>query len=184
MLNIPDFSDLVNKQAASYEFVADSVMNQLKQTQQQQQQQQQQRTDHNIDDPYGLITHTYKGNLPLPMLLKRAEIAVVDLKVLVKHSTLPEEPRALLVGYLQSFHVRAKALSRKLQFLQARANACVDSLVIRNTYLTMELDRLEAQQRSWNDQKVNGGALIRLWNYFSDDQGKGNGIRVVNSVDS
>ncbi|GJJ75943.1 hypothetical protein EMPS_08301 [Entomortierella parvispora] len=172
MLNIPDFSDLVNKQAASYEFVADSIMNQLKQTQQQQQQQRHpQKSDHNIDDPYGLIIHTTKGNLPLPMLLKRAEIAVVDLKVLVKHSTLPKEPKDLLVEHLQSFHGRAKALSRKLQFLQARANACVDGLVIRNTYLTIELDRLEAQQRSWNEQKVNGGALIRLLSYFSDDQG-------------
>ncbi|KAG0047595.1 hypothetical protein BGZ83_007354 [Gryganskiella cystojenkinii] len=158
-------------------------MNPAEWTRQLKQQQQKQTQEHHhynynnnhrshMDDPYGLIIHSNKGNLPLPLLLKRAEIAVVDLKVLVKHSTLPQEPKGLLVDQLQSFHTRAKAVSRKLQFLQARANGCVDGLVIRNTYLTVELDRLEEQQRSWNELQENGSAVSRFWHhYFASNQG-------------
>ncbi|KAG0326186.1 hypothetical protein BG004_003026 [Podila humilis] len=153
---VPNFAELVSKQAKSYEILADSL-NTLKsepkkrggwkkngqkdgEEQEEEQQLQQQQ------DPYGMSIYV-KGKHSLPLLLKRSELAVVDLKVLVKHSSLAEPSKQLLVEQLEAFHTRAKLAGRKIQFLQARANGCVDGLVIRNVYLTIELDRLEEEQQ-------------------------------------
>ncbi|KAF9136326.1 hypothetical protein BGW39_000042 [Mortierella sp. 14UC] len=129
------------------------------------------------DDPYGLSIHGSNfegGKIPLPLVLKRAELAVVDLKVLVGHSSLPDPARSLLVKQLESFHNQAKVTSRKLQFLQARANGCVDGLVIRNVYLTVELDRLEGQRERLLGEGEGGsggggkgGVLGRIWEFFA-----------------
>ncbi|KAF9898657.1 hypothetical protein BX616_003765 [Lobosporangium transversale] len=110
------------------------------------------------DDPYGLNVHARVGGLPLPLLLKRSEMAVVDLKVVVKHSSLPDQSKEMLVQLLEVFHSRAGATARNMQFLQSRANGCVDGLVVRNRYLIAELDRLEKQL-----EKKNG-----MWDMVSD----------------
>ncbi|KAG0278887.1 hypothetical protein BGZ95_002880 [Linnemannia exigua] len=215
MMQVPDFADLVNKQAASYEFIADSlnVLNPglVKKEQQSRKSNSLRKkikakgaslfarrkgkntlsdsggrsTDSSSsvdddedeeDDPYGLSIHGSNfegGRIPLPLVLKRAELAVVDLKVLVGHSSLPDPARSLLVRQLESFHNQAKVTSRKLQFLQARANGCVDGLVIRNVYLTVELDRLEGQRErllgegDGGSGGGGGGVLSRVWQYFA-----------------
>ncbi|KAG0204220.1 hypothetical protein BGX33_008642 [Mortierella sp. NVP41] len=213
-MQVPDFADLVNKQAASYEFIADSLnglnpalakkaasngrkkkgkggaslfaKRKGKNTLSDQEggridssygnndQDQGGEGNEDDDDPYGLSIHAsaYEGGrLPLPLVLKRAELAVVDLKVLVRHSSLPERARSLLVEQLEAFHNRAKVTSRKLQFLQARANGCVDGLVIRNVYLTVELDRLEGQRERLLGEGGDGGGrsgfLGRAWEFFA-----------------
>lgn len=216
MMQVPDFADLVNKQAASYEFIADSLnvlnptlvkkVNSIKRRKKK-------RTmimdgasslfarkkgkntlsysgsgegtdsedeDDEDDDPYGLSIHGSqfeRGRLPLPLVLKRAELAVVDLKVLVGHSSIPDPARSLLVKQLESFHTQAKVTSRKLQFLQARANGCVDGLVIRNVYLSVELDRLEGQREKLlgeggGDGNGKAGVWSRVWEYFAGTHGK------------
>ncbi|KAF8944045.1 hypothetical protein BGZ47_004739 [Haplosporangium gracile] len=211
-MQVPDFADLVNKQAASYEFIADSlnVLNpalvkkindgkkkKKKRTMMKEALLFARRKGKNTpsdsssgrsdseegdnedddDDPYGLSIHSSQfegGRLPLPLVLKRAELAVVDLKVLVGHSSLPDPARSLLVKQLESFHNQAKVTSRKLQFLQARANGCVDGLVIRNVYLTVELDRLEGQRERLlgegsgkGDSGSKAGVWSRVWEYFA-----------------
>ncbi|KAI1303951.1 hypothetical protein EDD11_005267 [Mortierella claussenii] len=203
MIHVPNFADLVNKQAASYELIVDSLssLNPDMIPKMKNKFKGQGRgffggrkgkgtvvNDQNgqggavlssghsdggdthgedEDDPYGLAVHTQSHGLPLPLLLKRAELAVVDLKVLVRHSTLPEEAKQLLVEQLQLFHTRAKLTSRQLQFLQARANGCVDGLVIRNVYLMLELDRLEAQQELMKQGKGTGGMWDKMLYFFS-----------------
>ncbi|KAG9067012.1 hypothetical protein KI688_012924 [Linnemannia hyalina] len=202
MMQVPDFADLVNKQAASYELIADSLnvlnpalvkkmndgkkkkrtkikeallfarrngKNTLSDSASGRRSDAVDEEEGEEDDPYGLSIHGLQfegGRLPLPLVLKRAELAVVDLKVLVEHSSLPEEPRSLLVKHLESFHNQAKVTSRKLQFLQARANGCVDGLVIRNVYLTVELDRLEGQRERLlgeGGEGGNGGGKGGVW---------------------
>ncbi|KAK3834370.1 MAG: hypothetical protein JOS17DRAFT_41734 [Linnemannia elongata] len=184
MMQVPDFADLVNKQAASYEFIADSlnVLNPalVKKMNDGKKKKRRTRIKEALlfeEDPYGLSIHGSQfegGRLPLPLVLKRAELAVVDLKVLVGHSSLPEPTRSSLVRQLESFHNQAKVTSRKLQFLQARANGCVDGLVIRNVYLTVELDRLEGQRErllgdggEGGDGSSKGGVWGRVWDYFA-----------------
>ncbi|KAF9431234.1 hypothetical protein BGZ94_005597 [Podila epigama] len=103
--------------------------------------------------------------LPLPLLLKNSELAVADLKVLVQYSSLPTQSKDLLVEQLGLFHNRAKVAGRKLQFLQARANGCLDGLAIRNMYLTVELDRLEEEQRLLIAQQ--GTFWGKAWNVLS-----------------
>ncbi|KAF8975993.1 hypothetical protein BGZ46_008667 [Entomortierella lignicola] len=119
--------------------------------------------DEDEDDPYGLAENS-RERLPLPLLLKRAELAVVDLKVLVKHSGLPEMSKDLLVEQLEAFHTGAKTTGRQIQFLQARAHGCLDGLVIRNTYLIMELDRLEKKQLLLETNRDNAG----IWDKMLD----------------
>lgn len=217
MMQVPDFADLVNKQAASYEFIADSlnVLNPALVKKMNDGKKKKRRTrikeallfarrkgkntlsdsasgrrgdaedeeeGGEEEDPYGLSIHGSQfegGRLPLPLVLKRAELAVVDLKVLVGHSSLPEPTRSSLVRQLESFHNQAKVTSRKLQFLQARANGCVDGLVIRNVYLTVELDRLEGQRErllgdggEGGDGSSKGGVWGRVWDYFAGTHGK------------
>ncbi|KAG0375539.1 hypothetical protein BGX24_008964 [Mortierella sp. AD032] len=216
MMQVPDFADLVNKQAASYEFIADSlnVLNPALVKKEQSRKSNSLRkkikakgaslfarrkgkntlsdsggksTDSSLDDdedeeddPYGLSIHGSNfesGRIPLPLVLKRAELAVVDLKVLVGHSSLPDPARSLLVRQLESFHNQAKVTSRKLQFLQARANGCVDGLVIRNVYLAVELDRLEGQRERLLGEGdgvsgsggggSGGGVFSRVWEFFA-----------------
>ncbi|OAQ35056.1 hypothetical protein K457DRAFT_132934 [Linnemannia elongata AG-77] len=210
MMQVPDFADLVNKQAASYEFIADSLnvlnpalvkkmndgkkkkrtkikeallfarrkgKNTLSDSASGRRGDSEDEAEGEEDDPYGLSIHGSQfegGRLPLPLVLKRAELAVVDLKVLVGHSSLPDPARSLLVKQLESFHNQAKVTSRKLQFLQARANGCVDGLVIRNVYLTVELDRLEGQRERLlgeGSERGNGGGKGgvwgRVWEYFA-----------------
>ncbi|KAF9543874.1 hypothetical protein EC957_000408 [Mortierella hygrophila] len=203
MMQVPDFADLVNKQAASYELIVDSlnVLNpalakKKKRTKVKEALLFARRNGKNTvsdsasgrrrsdavdeeegeeEDPYGLSIHGSQfegGRLPLPLVLKKAELAVVNLKVLVEHSSLPEKPRSLLVEHLESFHNQAKMTSRKLQFLQARANGCVDGLVIRNVYLTVELDRLEGQRERLLGEGGEGGGgkggvWGRVWEYFA-----------------
>ncbi|CAO3566177.1 unnamed protein product [Mortierella alpina] len=100
------------------------------------------------EDPYGLmVLLPTSGGKPLPLLLKQAELATVDLKVLVSHSRLPKERKELLKEQLEKFHVGAKATSRQMQFLQVEANAYMDVLRIKNVYLIAALDRLEQQQQ-------------------------------------
>ncbi|KAG0203379.1 hypothetical protein BGX28_004302 [Mortierella sp. GBA30] len=135
-------------------------------------------------DPYALTVLSPKDGVPLPLVLKHAELAVVDLKILVKHSSLPGDRKELLVELLEKFHVGAKATTRKLQFLQARANGCVDGLVIRNVYLIAELDRLEEQQQRWvlkdgsgNSGDGERGSIVgsvaamwdRVWDLFTGE---------------
>ncbi|KAF9947882.1 hypothetical protein BGZ72_010178 [Mortierella alpina] len=115
-------------------------------------------------DPYGLmVLLPTNGGKPLPLLLKQAELATVDLKVLVSHSRLPKERKQLLTEQLEKFHLGAKATSRQMQFLQVEANAYMDVLRIKNVYLIAALDRLEQQQQrsttaSLRDGTVAGGS--------------------------
>ncbi|KAF9188179.1 hypothetical protein BGZ51_000824 [Haplosporangium sp. Z 767] len=190
---VPDFTNLVNKQAASYELIMDSLSalnsdflpkknkkagprGARKGKSTRIQDSNEDGDDDDDVDSYGMEIHsTGSRSVPLALLLKRAEIAVVDLKTLVKHSSLTEDAKSLLVGYLQVFHEEAKKTSRKLQFLQARANGCVDGLVIRNVYLTIELDRLEALQRRLLEGDINddagqgmlGKAADMVWDLFT-----------------
>ncbi|KAF9981615.1 hypothetical protein BGZ75_007034 [Mortierella antarctica] len=140
------------------------------------------------EDPYGLMVLLPKsGGKPLPLLLKQAELATVDLKVLVSHSRLPKERKDLLKEQLEKFHVGAKATSRQMQFLQVEANAYMDVLRIKNVYLIAALDRLEQQQRTtmtttMKDGSASGGGVEneglgviggiavlwdRVWDYFT-----------------
>ncbi|KAF9351650.1 hypothetical protein BGX26_010381 [Mortierella sp. AD094] len=205
ILHVPNFADLVNKQAASYELIADSLNSlnpgfiQKKQAGKKTRKRDKimkllsgrkgnngqppgagdagdvgdsgEGDDDDEQDPHGLVMNS-QGGLPLPLLLKRAELAVVDLKVLVKHSTLSDEPKMLLVDRLQAFHTRAKTTSRQLQFLQARANGCLDGLVIRNVYLTVELDRLEQHQQLLAKEGGRVGVWDRVLDLFSVGHGK------------
>ncbi|KAF9910637.1 hypothetical protein EC991_005943 [Linnemannia zychae] len=210
-MQVPDFADLVNKQAASYEFIVDSLnvlnpafvkknggkkrnrfkgaaslfarrkgKNTMSDSGSERKgdgsNEEEEEEEDEEDDPYGLLAHGSNfegGRIPLPLVLKRAELAVVDLKVLVGHSSLPDPARSLLVQQLESFHNQAKVTSRKLQFLHARANGCVDGLVIRNVYLTVELDRLEGQREKLlgegdgGSARGKGGVLGRVWEYFA-----------------
>lgn len=174
-IHIPDFADIVNKQANSYEFIVDSLGT-LKPGTKTTRTAQGKRDSEDItggggggdEDPYGMSI--YVKGMPLPLLLKRSELAVVDLKVLVKHSALEEPSKDLLVKQLETFHTRAKAAGRELQFLQARANGCVDGLVIRNVYLTIELDRLEEEQRVLREQHESHWG--KVWNLLSGSNGK------------
>ncbi|KAF9574248.1 hypothetical protein EC968_007172 [Mortierella alpina] len=114
------------------------------------------------EDPYGLMVLLPKGGgKPLPLLLKQAELATVDLKVLVSHSRLPKERKKLLTEQLEKFHLGAKATGRQMQFLQVEANAYMDVLRIKNVYLIAALDRLEQQQQqrtmTMKDEGVSGG---------------------------
>lgn len=216
VMQVPDFADLVNKQAASYEFIADSLSvlnpalvkkmndgtkkkkrtkikeallfarkkgkNTLSDSASGKRSDAEDEEEGEEDDPYGLSIHGSQfegGRLPLPLVLKRAELAVVDLKVLVGHSSLTDPTRSLLVKQLESFHNQAKVTSRKLQFLQARANGCVDGLVIRNVYLTVELDRLEGQRERLlgegseaGDGNGKVGVWGRVWEYFAGTHGR------------
>ncbi|KAF9280678.1 hypothetical protein BGZ88_012045 [Linnemannia elongata] len=72
-----------------------------------------------------------------------SELAVIDLKVAVKHSLLPDETRALLVDHLGDFQMAAKVHTRKLQFLEARNKGWVEGVIARNVFLGAELKRLE-----------------------------------------
>ncbi|KAF9336667.1 hypothetical protein BG006_007866 [Podila minutissima] len=169
-MHIPNFAELVNKQAKSYELIADSLSC-LKSGKDTRISWSRKKGSETVipgagggdEDPYGMTL--YVKGMPLPLLLKRAELAVVDLKVLVKHSALAEPSKHLLVEQLESFHTRAKVAGRKLQFLQARANGCVDGLVIRNVYLTIELDRLEEEHRILKEQQESNWG--RVWNLLS-----------------
>ncbi|KAF9277342.1 hypothetical protein BGZ74_003397 [Mortierella antarctica] len=167
-MHIPNFAELVNKQARSYELIADSLSS-LKSGKDTRTSWSRKKGSETVipgagdEDPYGMTL--YVKGMPLPLLLKRAELAVVDLKVLVKHSALAEPSKHLLVEQLESFHTRAKVAGRKLQFLQARANGCVDGLVIRNVYLTIELDRLEEEHRILKEQQESNWG--RVWNLLS-----------------
>ncbi|KAG0088618.1 hypothetical protein BGZ93_010325 [Podila epicladia] len=173
-MQIPNFAELVNKQAKSYELIADSLST-LKSGKDTRTSWSRKKGSETVipgaggnEDPYGMTL--YVKGMPLPLLLKRAELAVVDLKVLVKHSALAEPSKHLLVEQLESFHTRAKVAGRKLQFLQARANGCVDGLMIRNVYLTIELDRLEEEHRILKEQQVSNWG--RVWNLLSGSNGK------------
>lgn len=170
-IHIPNFADIVNKQASSYEFISDSLNN-LKPGTKTTRTARGRKGSEDItrgadEDPYGMAL--YVKGMPLPLLLKRSELAVVDLKVLVKHSALEEPSKHLLVEQLESFHTRAKVAGRKLQFLQARANGCVDGLVIRNVYLTIELNRLEEEQRILKEQHESNWG--KVWNLLSGSNG-------------
>ncbi|KAK5814613.1 hypothetical protein F5H01DRAFT_346981 [Linnemannia elongata] len=97
-------------------------------------------------DSYGLEARTAasgKEFLPLYMSMKMSELAVIDLKVAVKHSLLPDETRALLVDHLGDFQMAAKVHTRKLQFLEARNKGWVEGVIARNVFLGAELKRLE-----------------------------------------
>ncbi|KAF9173938.1 hypothetical protein BGX21_001902 [Mortierella sp. AD011] len=202
MLHVPNFADLVNKQAASYELIADSLnslnpgfiqkkpagkktrkRDKIKKLLLGRKSNSREDTgnvgdsgegddDTDEQDPHGLVANSLQGGPPLPLLLKRAELAVVDLKVLVKHSSLGDEPKVLLVDQLQAFHTRAKMTSRQLQFLQARANGCLDGLVIRNVYLTVELDRLEQHQQLLAREGGRVGIWDKVLDLFSAGHGK------------
>ncbi|KAG0222284.1 hypothetical protein BGW41_006083 [Actinomortierella wolfii] len=111
----------------------------------------------NGDDSVELRT----PGMPLPILLKKAEMAVVDLKVLIRHSGLSEQTKLLLVERLESFHTRARVTGRKLQVLQTRANGCIDSLVIRNTFLVRDLDALDTLLTSIQDLVTKEQAIQR-----------------------
>ncbi|KAG0083759.1 hypothetical protein BGZ92_010501 [Podila epicladia] len=172
-MQIPNFAELVNKQAKSYELIADSLST-LKSGKDTRTSWSRKKGSETVipgaggnEDPYGMTL--YVKGMPLPLLLKRAELAVVDLKVLVKHSALAEPSKHLLVEQLESFHTRAKVAGRKLQFLQARANGCVDGLMIRNVYLTIELDRLEEEHRILKEQQVSNWGRIFNWLQVSLD---------------
>ncbi|KAG0333276.1 hypothetical protein BG000_009311 [Podila horticola] len=168
-IHIPPFAELVNKQANSYELLAESLGSLKPGTKTTRTSWRGKKGSETVipgggdEDPYGMAL--YVKGMPLPLLLKRAELAVVDLKVLVKHSALAEPSKHLLVEQLASFHTHAKVAGRKLQFLQARANGCVDGLVIRNVYLTVELDRLEEDQRILKEQQESSWG--RVWNLLS-----------------
>lgn len=156
-------------------------------------QDQQQQQDEE-EDPYGLMVLLPKsGGKPLPLLLKQAELATVDLKVLVSHSRLPKERKDLLKEQLEKFHLGAKATSRQMQFLQVEANAYMDVLRIKNVYLIAALDRLEQQQQrtmttttSTRDGGTSGGGMEkeglgviggiavlwdRVWDFFTGSYG-------------
>ncbi|KAF9210459.1 hypothetical protein BGZ59_009429 [Podila verticillata] len=171
-IHIPNFADIVNKQANSYEFIVDSLGTLKPGTKSTRTALGKKDSEDSTgggggeggdEDPYGMAI--YVKGMPLPLLLKRSELAVVDLKVLVKHSALKEPSKHLLVQQLESFHTRAKVAGRELQFLQARANGCVDGLVIRNVYLTIELDRLEEEQRILREQHESYWG--KVWNLLS-----------------
>ncbi|KAF9931510.1 hypothetical protein FBU30_010019 [Linnemannia zychae] len=202
-IQVPDFADLIDKQAASYEsivrslnvlnpaFIKKNLNKKIKgsktnlfarrkgkttlfNSEDKIGYQGQEDDEDEDEDPYGLLTYgstSEGGRLPLPMILKRAELAVVDLKMLVLHSNLPETPRLLLAEQLESLHNQAKVTSRKLQFLQAKANGCVDGLVIRNVYLLVELDRLEEQRERLLGEGREGGTrngiISRMWEFFA-----------------
>ncbi|KAF9413614.1 hypothetical protein BGZ76_004998, partial [Entomortierella beljakovae] len=124
------------------------------------------------DDPYGLVSQSLE-RLPLSLVIKQAELAVVDLKVLVKHSDLTEEPKRLLIDQLQLFHTRAKSTSRQIQYLQSRANGCLDGLAIRNVYLRIELDQLEQGQRLLAMRSISTGVwgfMDRLLDIFIENK--------------
>ncbi|KAF9951810.1 hypothetical protein BGZ65_005742 [Modicella reniformis] len=234
---VPNFSGLVNKQAASYELIADSLgsldpmivakiraeeQHKARQGQGQQQQRKRNRSgqnegskrsrnnnnnnsdkdyykegdddDHNhnhnnkkhghndddddVDDdddwqdPYGLIKHSRRGGPPLPVLIKKTELAVVDLKVLVKHSDIPKDSKQMLVERLERYHLKAKVASRQMQVLQSRTEGCLDGLVIRNMYLIRELDRLQHQQELLRKERT-FGLWDRLINLASGGTGTG-----------
>ncbi|KAF8928314.1 hypothetical protein BGZ52_003460 [Haplosporangium bisporale] len=179
-IHIPNFADIVNKQANSYEFIVDSLGTLKPGTKSTRTALGKKDSEDSTggggeggdEDPYGMAI--YVKGMPLPLLLKRSELAVVDLKVLVKHSALKEPSKHLLVQQLESFHTRAKVAGRELQFLQARANGCVDGLVIRNVYLTIELDRLEEEQRILREQHESYWG--KVWNLLSGSNVKAQGV--------
>ncbi|KAF9151087.1 hypothetical protein BG015_007097 [Linnemannia schmuckeri] len=158
--DVPDFTFLVNRQAAMFEAFSQflSSLN----------------TPINLDDKsidlypehddsrsnddqgitekdsYGLETRTAasgKEFLPLYMTMKMSELAVIDLKVVAKHSLLPLETRTLLVDHLGDYQMAAKAHTRKLQFLEAKNKGWVESVIVRNVFLSAELKRLEKMSR-------------------------------------
>ncbi|KAF9200732.1 hypothetical protein BGZ49_009023 [Haplosporangium sp. Z 27] len=195
MGHVPNFADLIKKQEASYQIIADSlstlnpnfvykkVVGKTRKRDKFKKIIMGDRAnkgdgnhdddddDEDEDDPYGLAENS-RERLPLPLLLKRAELAVVDLKVLVKHSGLPEMSRDLLVEQLEAFHTGAKTTGRQIQFLQARAHGCLDGLVIRNTYLIMELDRLEKKQLLLETNRDNAGIWDKMLDMILMSNGK------------
>ncbi|KAF9158022.1 hypothetical protein DFQ26_008076 [Actinomortierella ambigua] len=163
---IPNFADLVDKQARTYEYMLNSLNNHVttaKSTS---------HGDAKSANERGYSSSPHGGNrgdvglpsagVPLPIQLKKAEIAIVDLKVLVAHSGLPDRTKTLLVDRLERFHKRAKVAGRKLQTLQVRADSCIDNLVIRNTFVTRELDRLSDEQQRL--ERLNAErSFLRTW---------------------
>lgn len=102
--------------------------------------------DLNDDDPYGLLKYSSQGGIPLPELIKRTELAVVDLKSSVKHSILPYDTKEMMVAKLEQYHLRAKMAARQVLALTSRAEGSLDGLVIKNTYLMKDLRRLQRQR--------------------------------------
>ncbi|KAK3805838.1 MAG: hypothetical protein J3Q66DRAFT_393211 [Benniella sp.] len=113
------------------------------------------------DDPYGLTKYTEHRGIPLPVLMKMTELAVEDLKVLVKYSTLPLETRDLVVSKLEQYVLRARVTSKQMQSLHSRAEGSLDGLAIRNNYLMRELKRIQRQQELMDEPQG-------LWDKFMD----------------
>ncbi|KAF9109010.1 hypothetical protein BGX27_008144 [Mortierella sp. AM989] len=212
MMHVPNFADLVNKQAASYELIADSLsslnpafIQKMAATGKKTRKRDKIKSflgrkgkapgdangagasgegssddddDDDGQDPYGLALHSAQGGLPLPLLLKRTELAVVDLKVLVKHSTLPEEPKILLVEQLQSFHTRAKTttsekkLKRLYQETMEDARNHIRDLILQAQGVLQSLDTLETilltiheitMQETRQQSRAHDETLAQLW---------------------
>lgn len=118
-------------------------------------------------DSYGLEARTAasgKVSLPLYMSMKMAELAVIDLKVAVKNSLLSYETRTLLVEHLGVFHAAAKAHTPKLQFLETRNKGWVDGVIMRNMYLSADLKRLEEMSAKHEEMSTKGvDAWTHVW---------------------
>ncbi|ORX89236.1 hypothetical protein K493DRAFT_410544 [Basidiobolus meristosporus CBS 931.73] len=88
--------------------------------------------------------------VPLPLELKKAELAVTDLKTTVRYSRL--DSTELLVEHLQEFQRTAKQVGRQIQYLQAKATTGMDKFVIHNSYLLKYLDGIDGSlYSSWMD---------------------------------
>ncbi|KAF8936966.1 hypothetical protein BGZ47_009236 [Haplosporangium gracile] len=153
---MPDFTYLVNKQAAMFEAFSqflsslntpivldDKCSDPYPEHDDSRSDDDQGNTE---GDPYGLearMAASGKEFLPLYMAMKTSELAVIDLKVAAKHSLLPPDTRTLLVDHLGDYQMAAKAHTRKLQFLETRNKGWVESGIVRNVFLSAELKRLE-----------------------------------------
>lgn len=109
--------------------------------------QQKRKFPHEEEDPFRLSKYS-ENQVPLPQLVKRTELAVQDLKVLIEVSSLSEGSRIMLVERLDRYHKQAKAVGRQISALQAIAEASLDRLAIGNTYLMKELEQIRQQQES------------------------------------
>ncbi|KAK9762840.1 hypothetical protein K7432_011036 [Basidiobolus ranarum] len=100
-----------------------------------------------------ILTQLTKSDVPLPLELKKAELAVTDLKTTVRYSRL--DSTELLVEHLNDFQGTAKQVGRQIQYLQAKATTGLDKFVIHNSYLLKYLDRIDGNPyRSWMDYFV------------------------------
>jgi hypothetical protein len=130
--------------------------------------------DQTTDDTYGLVARVAASRKDLPphMTMKLAELAMVDLKVAVKHSGISDSTKELLVEHLETFHGAAKVHTRKLQFLEARSRGCIDGQIAQNVFLSAELDRLERMSKG----KFGVWSRIRKAFSPSHDSGKSSSL--------